>query len=235
MYRRQIERDDFIAPEPEFHQLNEWLNPGDWVLDVGANIGHYTSRISNLIGPTGRVMAFEPVPHTFDVLSSNILSFKHRNVTLINTAATDSCQLLQFSIPQADTGLNDYFRAQVVDQAPIDPNIESLSVMGISIDSLGLMEPIRLAKIDVEGHEISVLHGMRHLLERDHPLLIVEGEDKDVESLLVSLGYEFSQHQGSPNRVFTPKVPSASGSVENRLGQQGADRHVRQIDRVTDS
>lgn len=236
MYRRQIQSDRFVAPEPEFGQLEQWISPGDWVLDVGANIGHYTSRLSTLVGESGRVIAFEPVPHTFDVLSTNVLSFKHRNVSLINTAVTDDCQLLQFSVPRAQTGLNDYFRAQVISQAPADPTLDALSVLGISIDSLAILAPIKLAKIDVEGHEISVLHGMHRLLERDHPVLIVEGRDPEVESLLTSLDYEFSQLADSPNRVFISKVPGTmDNSIEDGLGQQRADRHVRQIDRVTDS
>lgn len=47
------------------------MAPGDWALDIGANVGHYTKRMSDLAGPEGRVIAFEPVPDTFAVLCAN--------------------------------------------------------------------------------------------------------------------------------------------------------------------
>jgi hypothetical protein len=61
---------------------------------------------------------------------------------------------------------------------------------------------IRLVKIDAEGHERQVLEGMVELLERDGPVLIVEGDDPSVEDLLTGLGY--SQHRlgTSWNRIY---------------------------------
>ena len=68
----QIRRGLFRTEEPEFNLASEILREGDWVLDVGANIGHYTVRFSELVGDKGRVIAFEPVPDTFEILSSNV-------------------------------------------------------------------------------------------------------------------------------------------------------------------
>ena len=58
---------------------------------------------------------------------------------------------------------------------------------------------VRLAKIDVEGHELPVLQGMRNLLERDHPVLIVETGAQDTVDLLSSLGYSTERLPGSSN------------------------------------
>ena len=57
-HRRQMARGRFRSPEPEWDRLGEWLRPGDTALDVGANIGHYACRMSELVGGTGRVIAF---------------------------------------------------------------------------------------------------------------------------------------------------------------------------------
>ena len=86
-YRRQIKKGVFVTSEPEYQRLHTLIAPGDWVIDVGAKVGHYTKRFSELVGPGGRVIAFEPVPETFALLSSNVLLFRFMNVTLMNVAA----------------------------------------------------------------------------------------------------------------------------------------------------
>ena len=43
-YRRQIKNDTFITGEPEFKVLQDLIFPGDWVVDIGANVGYYTKR-----------------------------------------------------------------------------------------------------------------------------------------------------------------------------------------------
>ena len=74
-HRRQIRRGTFETWEPEFHILHEFVSPGDWVIDVGANVGYYTKKFSDLVGPHGRVIAVEPVPETFSFLASVITSY----------------------------------------------------------------------------------------------------------------------------------------------------------------
>jgi predicted methyltransferase len=88
-YRCQIHRQTFETTEPEFLILDQLISAGDWVIDIGANVGHYTKRFSDLVGPQGRVIAVEPVPDTFALLAANVLLFQYRNVTLLNLAASD--------------------------------------------------------------------------------------------------------------------------------------------------
>src|SRR5690348_10429050 len=51
-YAWQIRRGRFRTHEREFEMLAEFVGPGDWVADVGANVGHYTARLSGLVGPS---------------------------------------------------------------------------------------------------------------------------------------------------------------------------------------
>src|SRR5262245_59935385 len=87
-FRRQMRRNSFRTNEPEWDLSSQWLSPGDWAIDVGANIGHYTKRFSDLVGASGRVIAFEPVPATFELLSANAAQFTCANTTLLNLAAS---------------------------------------------------------------------------------------------------------------------------------------------------
>ncbi|MGB7299138.1 MAG: FkbM family methyltransferase [Burkholderiaceae bacterium] len=241
VYRRQMSSGRFVAPEWEFKQLERWLKPGDWVVDVGANIGHYTKRFSELVGPAGRVFAVEPVPDTFEILASNAAMFADQNVTLLNVAASTINDLVHIEIPRNDNGLQNYFLASVSD------NKAGIPVVAMPVDALGIKQRVKLVKIDVEGHEIHALRGMRQLLERDHPVLIVEGQCQQVNFFLTELGYRFEQQPGSVNRVFLPLaqawvMPSfpasgASGdtSFEDGFREQGTHGYVRQVNRVANA
>jgi len=196
LYGRQIIKGNFVTDEPEFGILQEWIGDGDNVLDIGANIGHYTGRFSDIVGTKGRVIAFEPVSDTFELLSANAARFSNRNVTLLNVAVSEQAGIAGMTLPDFDTGLKNYYMAEIVDGAG------EFSVLSISVDALDLPVPVRLVKIDVEGHEISALKGMKRLLMRDYPVLIVEGMSNEVAAFLTELGYAYRMMDGSPNRIF---------------------------------
>jgi precorrin-6B methylase 2 len=101
-FRREIRRGTFQTDEPEWALSTRWLSPGDWAIDVGANIGHYTKRFSDLVGPAGRVIAFEPVPATFELLASNAAHFGMANVTLLNLAASDATSVIGMRVIKID-------------------------------------------------------------------------------------------------------------------------------------
>jgi FkbM family methyltransferase len=196
LYRRQILRDSFNTDEPEYEVLCSFLSPGDWAIDVGANIGHYTKRMSDLVAEPGRVIAFEPVSETFSLLAANVQHYVHNNVTLLNVAASDRSGVAGISIPRFDGGLNNYYEASLTQSS------EGLQVMTLSIDSLCLPGTIRLVKIDAEGHELSVLKGMSNLLSRDKPILIIEVSSQEVHSLLFKMSYSRTTLPGSPNHIY---------------------------------
>jgi FkbM family methyltransferase len=197
-YRFQINQGSFITDEPEYKILHNLLNPGDWVIDIGANVGHYTKRFSELVGSQGRVIALEPVPTTFSLLSSNVLLFPIRNVSLINAAVSDRLSVVGMSVPKHSTGLVNYYRAHVLSEEDCD-----LSVLTICLDSLCINQ-VALVKIDVEGHEAYVLKGMRKLIEASRPYLIVETDSEEVIADLKAMGYVSEKLLNSPNVLFKP-------------------------------
>ena len=198
-YARQIRRGAFATDEPEYAMLPQLVRPGDWVVDVGANVGHYTKRLSELVGAQGRVLAFEPTPATFALLAANAQLFAHPNVTLFNAAVSDRSAEAGMAIPDFPSGLTNYYEAHL---APARAG--GLSVLTLSLDSLGIGHRIALVKIDAEDHEASVLAGMRGLIERDRPVLIVETGLPEVAIDLASRGYAARKLPGSPNLLFQP-------------------------------
>jgi FkbM family methyltransferase len=197
-YRGQIKKGTFKSPEPEFEALDKFTGSGDWVIDIGANIGHYTIKLSNLVGAKGRVIAFEPIPSTFAHLSENTLSCTYRNMTLINAAVSDELALVGMSIPNFTSGVKNYYQASISSEV----KETDTSVLTFSIDNMQLNHKISLIKIDAEGHEPIVFRGMHNLLERDRPVLIVETVTDEIREYLLQLGYSEEKYKNSPNIVF---------------------------------
>jgi FkbM family methyltransferase len=199
-YRGQIRLGTFSTSEPEFVFVEQLIAAGDWVIDIGANVGHYTKKFSDLVGPKGRVIAVEPVPDTFALLAANVAAFRHRNVTLLNVAASDKAAIVGMQIPDfTDTGLKNYYRAALTAEA------SELEVLTVALDALAIDRRIALIKIDTEGHDPIVLAGLEQLLARDHPILIVEMGSAAVVEHLNGLGYASEKLPGSPNTLFRSK------------------------------
>jgi FkbM family methyltransferase len=195
-YRKQIEAGSFRTPEPEWDEAARWIQLGDWVVDVGANIGHYTVRFSELVGAAGRVVSFEPVPDTFELLAANVLACGRANVTMINAAATEQTTCFGMNVPRFSSGLANYY------EASISRDGTGIQVMGLSLDGLSLPQPVRLIKVDAEGHDLNVLRGAAQLIARDRPLIIIESGLPEVKQFLQAFGYEDSCLPNSPNRIY---------------------------------
>jgi FkbM family methyltransferase len=212
-YARRIRQNRFWPGDPDGAHLTDWVGEGDWVIDVGANIGTYAWVLSNLVGASGRVICFEPVGATFATLAANVRCFKHANVTLVNAAVSREVGLVGMMLPERHGHEAAYF-ARVV------PARSSQSVLALKLDGLELGDvPIKLVKIDVEGHELAVIEGMIGLIERHRPYLIIEGTDARIEELLTPLGYRGSCRPGSPNTIFSTE---GRAGTRDRLVPDGA-------------
>jgi FkbM family methyltransferase len=197
-YARQVRRGTFRSEEPEYKLLDEVISPGDWVIDVGANIGTYTLKMSELVSSNGRVLALEPIPDTFDLLTSNCKLSRFKNVTLLNVAASERIGIVRMQIPRWEhTGGPNLYEARIVPEITSD---DGYDILAINIDAIDFPKRVSFVKIDAEGHELSVIEGMASLLKRDHPLIVVEGTR--ASRFLESLGYASKHFTASPNFVW---------------------------------
>ncbi len=197
-FLRQIRRGNFVSDEPEFSMLSRLIRNGDWVIDVGANVGFYAKRFAELVGPEGRVLAFEPVPETFLLLANNMESCRLSNVSLFNAAVSETTGVVGMAIPKfSDTGQLNYYQAHIT-----SPGESELRILTVSLDAIQIHTTVRLIKIDAEGHEFLVLKGMQKTLLRDRPILIVEAPQPEVWEFLGSLDYVSTILPGSPNVIF---------------------------------
>lgn len=148
--------------------LKSVVRAGDTCIDVGANIGIYSLAFSRLVGPSGKVEAFEPVTRNALLTELNCELNELRNVRVVRAPLSDSSgKNLSRHTPQSDSAYS-YFSA---DGEPGDTP-PSLSLD----DYLGqrAISRVDFIKIDVEGAELSVLRGGAGLLaSRGRPRIIM--------------------------------------------------------------
>jgi len=141
------------------------------IIDVGANFGYHSLHFSKLIKESGKIFAFEPQLQNFELLKKNVEMNNITNVVLFNNACSDVLE--EVNMPYVDT-------SNPVNMGDFTPNVintkQSSKVKTIILDNLKLPK-IDLIKIDVQGYEIKVLKGLKELINKDKPILIIELED----------------------------------------------------------
>jgi len=150
--------------------LETFLRTGSTFVDVGANIGVYAGWASRLVGPGGRVLAFEPVPATRDYLE-HVIALNHLdNLQLIPEAVgAQSGTVTLWVLPRA-SGLTTALPPTAGSAA--QPVEVPLTTLDDELAARGGPAPA-LVKIDVEGLEIAVLQGAARTLAGPTPPAVV--------------------------------------------------------------
>lgn len=180
----------------ETQAFKEFLKPGQVVLDIGANIGYYTTLFSRLVGAQGRVYAFEPTPHTFKILQKNVLRNRCENTRVFKAGLSDKSGEAKIYVNAYNKGDNRIYATPGMRTVPI--RLECYDTFPPLAGQF-----IDVVKMDIQGAEVLALRGMRRMLERCKPLMIVEYTPSKLASagtsadefmnILVSLGYRFGE------------------------------------------
>ena len=141
------------------------VRPGMTAVDIGANLGYFTVLMSELVGPSGRVHAFEPNPALAERLRKSVYVNGFAWTTVHELALSDAAGEAALSVPAGDPK-----NGQIV---PIGPGGPRLRVETGRLDALPGLLDADILKIDVEGAEQAVWRGMAGLLESPRPLTIV--------------------------------------------------------------
>ncbi len=171
----------------------------EFILDVGANTGIY-SLLSQCSNPEAKVIAIEPVLTNFDILIKNI-NKNNFSISAEQFAFSDyEGKARMFALSNK---LN-YMTAIDINRYQFHPEIsKNQEVVEIDVDVKSYdylsskygLKNVDLIKIDVEGHELSVLKGLWPLLVSCLPAIIVEiiGDDsaRDINNLLSKLDYNY--------------------------------------------
>jgi FkbM family methyltransferase len=174
--------------EGEVDFFRQILRPGDFALDIGANIGSLTIPMAHFVGREGRVWAFEPQPDLARLVAANA-AINNVNVRVFNSAVGAEKSMVSIPDFEGYTQQYNYGRVSVGERGAW----KNLIVPQTRLDDLDLPLPLRFAKIDVEGMEEDVLKGAKDTIANHLPILLVENDRKSKALALVKavrdLGY----------------------------------------------
>lgn len=169
---------------------------GATVIDVGASWGLFTYHLARRVGKSGQVYSFDPHPANATMLRK--LARARRNVHFSPVAVSNTPGRAELLVPKqqnrlvtAQSSLAHGFEGQGVD-------IEKIEVPTVRLDDeIGTAVQVDFVKIDVEGHEMSVLLGGSEMFRRCRPSILIEIEQrhlsvpiKDVFQQVEELGYQ---------------------------------------------
>jgi len=202
-----------------------WLRAGMTVLDVGAHVGQYTLLASGIVGPAGRVIAFEPHPVLGRVLERNVTRAGCQNVTVLPVALSRASGAGTLVLHPPDNFGGSSLRPDDASARHARATVE-VTTLDKALDRLG-GPPVDLVKIDVEGAELDVIDGARGTLAANPGIvLIVEflranplrfGRTvEDLEARLRELGFLLFTLTPSALRRYEPVGELAANVVAVR-------------------
>ena len=193
--------------EPQTTQLfQQILKPGMTVVDIGAHIGYYTLLAAGIIGPSGRVYAFEPDPTNFELLEFNALQNGYDKIRLTRKAVSSHLGASTLYLTSLDTGRHSLVRHDI----PLKgvETVETITLDGFFEDEG--WPTVDLIKIDVEGVEPDVLEGMDELLVRCPGL-----------QMIIEFNPPLLQNAGSEPMAVLQKLQSYGFELEIIYDQRG--------------
>ncbi len=175
--------------------LQRVLRRGDHVIDIGANFGLISLLSAKLVGPTGSVHAFEPQTTLASLISQSAAANNYSHLVTHPVGLSDTDGVVDMFTEPGVTGAASLVRD---DKAHLQRTSVRVVAAGNYLTGLGLPRT-RLLKIDVEGHEHTVLESAKEFLTDTPPeAILFETQDAEiplrkrpVASLLASLGYIF--------------------------------------------
>ena len=156
------------------------LKAGDQYVDIGANIGMTVLMATVFIGPSGKVLAFEPNPSPFERLTRHLELNRAENVSVHQFGLGNIAEVKKLSLASSHTGKGTMVEQEIQDGA-IDVDVRQGDEFLCKLDS----DKSTFVKMDVEGYEMNVLGGLRDFETRREVAYLIEV----TEHLLQKVGH----------------------------------------------
>jgi FkbM family methyltransferase len=205
------------------HMLLTLLEPGMLFLDVGAHYGYHSLLAARMVGGGGRVIAFEPMPRTADLLRAN--TSKLATIDVIEQAVFSEPGTLEIVDPGFTWSAFASYTQPRAGPSFADRSVRAIVAPAISIDSI--MEQLprypTFVKIDVESAEMHVIQGMRAFIDERRPTVSLEVGDygvpgvapsRDVVDTMLGFGYQAFEF-GSAEVPLLPHTPRERYDYDN--------------------
>ncbi len=208
-------------------RYEDLVRKGDVVLDIGANVGAHTLPLAHIVGPTGKVYAFEPTAYAFSKQRENIrlnpdlaprIVARQAMLTATDAAALPQAVYSSWPLEAADDLHSDHHGRLMGTQGAIAASLDSC------LEAAGV-ERVDFVKIDVDGHEMEVLQGAQSMLRNFRPKIMIElapyvhqekpGEFDDLVNSITALGY------GLYNMATGRALPSDPAALKRLIPDMG--------------
>lgn len=164
--------------ELELKTILKFINEGDVIFDIGANIGCFSVPFAKKVGSSGKVYAFEPQKFIFNLLKKNIECNELKNVQIFNNAIGSSNTILElndfdYSQPGNFGGIGlkeDYDNSYCAKIKGTKKN----KIETFTLNKFLNLKKCNFLKIDVELMELSVLDGAKDFINKFKPIIWIE-------------------------------------------------------------
>jgi FkbM family methyltransferase len=147
--------------------FSKYLKKGDTFIDIGANIGQHSMYVATLVGKSGHVHAFEPIPSIYQQLCDSVNKNKFQEIVHTHNYALGETEATE-----------KLFVAKNVGGSSLVNDTETKETIIVQIKNgdseLKNISAINGIKIDVEGYEYEVLSGLQQTLLTKKPILFLE-------------------------------------------------------------
>jgi len=167
------EHDEWITPTLQATQgwepgqtalLGERITPAMTVVDAGAHVGYFTCQAARLVGPRGLVLAFEPAPRNYELLTANVWRNGFTNAVCFPWALGEAAGFAPLQLSATNTG----------DHRLHGSSGQTVTVRVAALDEvLAIRGPVDVVKLDVQGSERAAVRGMEQLLAASPSVLVV--------------------------------------------------------------
>lgn len=181
--------------------MKKYLKAGDTFIDIGANIGRITIIALSLVGKSGQVHAFEPIPKYYQLMEDIAADNHEYRLENNHCALGESCGTTTMAVSRTNIGLNSLL-SDLLEEDDIQQKVE---VPVIRLDDYirdNNLNQIALIKIDTEGYEFPVLRGLSRFLQstnRQPPIIceitleaytLMDCRIEDLRDYMKNYGYQ---------------------------------------------
>jgi len=154
--------------------FEKFLRPGDIYIDIGANYGYMAINASRLVGNDGLVIAIEPEPRVLNLLKFNA-DLNNCRINIVQKAISDSQGESSFNVG-TEIGLSrlDNLRNNTFGMILQEKVIVEKTTLDTLVADLVPNRNVRFVKMDVEGHELTILKGASQVIAKRKTIFMLE-------------------------------------------------------------
>jgi FkbM family methyltransferase len=185
-----------------FDLARQFVQPGDTVWDIGANVGLFAIAAAQKAGPHGSIVAIEPDIWLASLLqrSAALQRSTAAPIHIMPVAVSDTTGIETLHIAKRNRASNHL--SSVPEHSQAGGTRETLQVLCITLDwLLEHTAPPSVVKIDIEGSEIDLFHGSHRLLTEVRPVLMCESQHRnrpEVTTILNLYRYKLYDWDSNP-------------------------------------